>query len=230
MILETRHSIPEILSRQAMFRILGGRELIRLAEQTREYRVSRGELLFQKGERARGMFILITGQIKLYLPSETGAEKVVHLAGPGETFGEESVFLDKPYAVAAEAGKDSIVLDISSPAVLGALETHPGMARAMMARLSSRFCTLVENMETCVQRTSAERVAHYLIQQMPDDVDQCSVELESDKQTIASQLNLAPETFSRVLGKFVRAGYIHVRGRSITVMNGDGLRACDATG
>lgn len=224
MILETRHSIPEILSRQPIFCVLGGMELVRLAQATQEYRIGRNELLFQKGEGARGMHIVIAGQIKLFLPSETGAEKVVHMAGPGETFGEECVFLDKPHSVAAEASKDSIVLVVDRAALMAMVDSNIALARAMMARLCLRFCDLVENMETCVQRSSAQRVAHFLTQQAPDEADNFEVRLETNKQTIASQLNLAPETFSRVLNRLTKAGFINVRGRSITVMSASALR------
>lgn len=231
MILETRHSIPEILSRQALFRGLGGMELVHLAESTHEYRIARNELLFQKGESARGMHLVIAGQIKLFLPSEAGAEKVVHVAGPGETFGEESVFLNKPYPVAAEASKDSIVLVMDRAALMGMVDSNPALARAMMARLCLRFCDLVENMETCVQRSSAQRVVHFLTQQAPEEeAERFDVRLETNKQTIASQLNLAPETFSRVLGRLARAGYIHVHGRCITVIDAHALRGYAAAG
>ena len=223
MILETRHSIPEILSRQALFRVLGGMDLVRLAESTREFRIDRNELLFQKGEAALGMHIVVTGQIKLYLPSEAGAEKVVHMAGPGETFGEECIFLDKAYPVAAEASKDSIVLVLERGALLAMLDNNPALARTMMARLCLRFCALVENMESCVQRSSAQRVAHFLAQQAPGDVDRFEIHLEANKQTIASQLNLAPETFSRVLGRLAKAGHILVHGRRITVVDRSAL-------
>jgi CRP-like cAMP-binding protein len=223
MILETRHSIPEILSRQPLFRILGGLELVRLAESAHEYRIGRNELLFQKGEAAVGMHLVVAGQIKLYLPSEAGAEKVVQMVGPGETFGEEAIFLNKPYPVAAEASKDSIVLVLDRGALVAMVDSNPALARAMMARLCLRFCNLVENMETCVQRSSAQRVVHYLTQQAPTAADRFEIRLDTNKQTIASQLNLAPETFSRVLGRLAKAGYIHVQGRCITVIDRQAL-------
>jgi CRP-like cAMP-binding protein len=97
-----------------------------------------------------------------------------------------------------------------------------------MSRMCSRLCDLIDNMETCVQRNSAQRVVHYLTQLAPPEVDSFELQLDVNKQTIASQLNLAPETFSRVLGRLVKDGYIQVKGRSIKVMNLSDLR--DYTG
>jgi CRP-like cAMP-binding protein len=224
MILETRHSIPEILSRQPLFRVLGGMELVALSQATLEYRVRHGEMLFQKGEAARGMHLVVAGQVKLFLPADNGSDKVVLMAGPGDSFGDESAFLDKPYPVAAEACKESIVLLLDKAALIAAVEANAALARAIMARLCTRFCDLVENMETCVQRSSDQRVVHYLTQLAPAQADAFEVRLDTNKQTIASQLNLAPETFSRVLGRLAKAGFIRVHGRTITVMQANALR------
>lgn len=219
MILETRHSIPEILSRQPLFRVLNGSELSMLALGTQEYRVNRNEMLFQKGDSDRGMYLVIAGQVKLFLPSPSGTEKIVHMAGPGESFGEECAFVDRPSVVAAQATRDSILLHMDKNVLNGAVNRSPVLARALLTRLSTRMCALIDNMETCVQRNSAQRVVHFLSQFAPQGVDSFDLELELNKQTIASQLNLAPETFSRVLGRLSKDGFIQVKGRCITVMN-----------
>jgi len=228
MILETRHSISEILSRQPLFRLLDGAELARLAKGTYEYRLIKNEMLFQKGDLPKGMHVVISGQVKLFLPSSAGAEKIVHMAGAGESFGEEGVFLSKTCPVAAQATRDSILLVMEKHALLEALERNCMLSTALMSRMCSRLCDLIDNMETCVQRNSAQRVVHFLTQMAPPDVDSFELQLDVNKQTIASQLNLAPETFSRVLGRLVKDGYIQVKGRSIKVMKLSDLR--DYTG
>lgn len=65
---------------------------------------------------------------------------------------------------------------------------------------------------------------HYLVQMAPREADSFDITLDVNKQTIASQLNLAPETFSRVLGRLAKDGCIEVKGRNITVTNLRALR------
>jgi CRP/FNR family transcriptional regulator, dissimilatory nitrate respiration regulator len=220
MIQENRHAITEILSRQPLFRGLDEGEIASLAAGAREYRVRKLEMIFQKGDLAEGMHVVIMGQIKLALPSPQGGEKVVHLAGPGVTFGEAVVFLDKPYPVNAQATQESLVLMVSKAALLGALDGSPSFARKMLASLSMRLHELIDDMETCTLRTSIQRVVCYLSHMAPDNVaSRYSIQLDTSKQTIASQLNLAPETFSRVLGQLSDAGVISVKGRTINVLD-----------
>jgi CRP-like cAMP-binding protein len=224
MIQETRHPIRDILSRQPMFRNLNENELGIIASGTREYRIRRNEVVFQKGDPSTGMHIVIMGQVKLSIPSAQGAEKVVHMAGPGHTFGEAVIFLDKPYPVSAIATQDSIVLLVTKNALETALNDSPMLARKMLANLSMRLHELIDDMESCTLRTSMQRVVCFLSQQVPlDGKENVTIQLASSKQTIASQLNLAPETFSRVLSQLSEAGLIQVNGRAITVASRDKL-------
>ena len=219
MILETRHSISEILSRQPLFRGLSESELAQISASTREFRVKKNELIFHKGDLAEGMHVVVMGQVKLALPSAQGMEKVVHVCGPGSTFGEAVVFLDKPYPVSAQATAESLLLLISKRVLLEAMESSPMLCRKMMASLSSRLHELLGDMETCMLRGSVQRVVCFLIQSATSEQDVFEVTLPASKQTIASQLNLAPETLSRVLGQLSDAGLVQVKGRMISVLN-----------
>ncbi|AYH42018.1 Crp/Fnr family transcriptional regulator [Azoarcus sp. DN11] len=190
----------------------------RLAHGVRSVRASRGEMILHRGTEPGGMYLVLEGEVKLFLISSAGAEKVVRLAGPGDTFCEENIFSGTRQTLAAQATRSSIVLHLQRNALQAAMAAQPQFAMALMARLSERMQELVEGMEQCTQRSSTQRVAHYLVQHA--DGDDGEVHLPCDKQTIASQLNLTPETFSRVLNRLRRDGFIVPRGRrAITLTN-----------
>lgn len=226
LIQETRHSVAEILSRQPLFRGLSDEELQLIASGSREFRVRKHEVLFQKGDMAEGMHVLVMGQVKLAIPSANGVEKVVHMCGPGSTFGEAVLFLERPYPVTAQSTADSIILLIAKRTLLEATDSSPALARKMLASLSVRLHELLDDMESCTLRSSAQRVACFLNQSLPAfDEGPHDIHLPASKQTIASQLNLAPETLSRVLGHLSELGLIKVKGRTITVLDCQKLRA-----
>jgi CRP-like cAMP-binding protein len=225
LILETRHSIVEILSRQPMFRGLSESELAQISAGCREFRVKKNEVLFHKGDMAEGMHVVVMGQMKLALPSTLGVDKIVHMCGPGATFGEAVVFLDKPYPVSAQAMTESLVLLVSKRVLLEAMDANSMLSRKMLASLSARLHELLGDMETCTLRTSMQRVVCFLIQSAPAaEAPVFDIILPSSKQNIASQMNLAPETFSRVLGHLSEKGLIKVKGRTISVLDRQQLR------
>jgi CRP-like cAMP-binding protein len=186
-------------------------------------------MLVCRGDRPASMFLVARGEIKLMLGNSAGSERIVRLAGTGSTFCEESIFNDDPMALSAQAVRDSMVLQIPERLLQLAMAADAGFARALMRRMSERITQLVAGMEQCEQRNGTQRVAHYLVKNASRASEAIEVKLSTSKQTIASQLNMTPESLSRVLNRFKREGYIIPRGhRSIRLTDYDGLQSLAA--
>ncbi|QDX82881.1 Crp/Fnr family transcriptional regulator [Denitratisoma sp. DHT3] len=230
MCMKEKLDISGILSHLPLFQALSPEQLSALTEGTRETRLAKGELLFQKGDSTKGFFVVIYGQIKLALPSAQGAEKVVEILGPNQSFGEAVMFLDKPYPVHAEALGDMLLLHISKQTVEDLLERDPTFSRKMLAGMSQRLHSLIADVESYSLRSSTQRVIGHLLQKCPDDCgdgQKIEIELPTSKQVIASRLNLTPETLSRIFHDLSSSGIISVQGKKITVHCAQRLRAFD---
>ncbi len=224
--------IPELLARQPLFQQLSMEHVNLMAAQTRERRLARGEMLFQKGDMPRGFYVVIFGQLKLAFPSPTGNEKVVDIIGPKQSFGEAVMFMDKPYPVFAEAISDTLVLHVPRDVIFELIRTEPTFAHLMLAGLSLRLHSRLQDVETYSLRSSAQRVVGYLLQQCPGEVSdlgegEIQVTLPTTKQIIASRLNLTPETLSRIFHDLAEAKLISVQGKQITINNARQLREYD---
>lgn len=214
-----------VIAKLPLFRVLTPEETKYLVSQVRERRLAKGQILFNKGDMPHGFYVLIEGRIQLAFPSEQGTERVLEVIKPGESFGEALMFLDKPYPIYAQATQDSVLLDVPGDTILTLLEKDSRLARKMLAGISMRLHELITNLETCSMRSSTQRVACMLQHYAPDkSLNQYEVELPAAKQTVASQLNLTPETFSRVLHVLSEAGLVEVSGRTIKVLDAEGLR------
>jgi CRP-like cAMP-binding protein len=227
---ENRLDIPLILSRLPLFQKLSPEQLAVLESACRERRLAKGELLVQKGDTAKGFFVVVFGQIKLAFPSSQGNEKVVEILGPHQSFGEAVMFMDRPYPVFAEGLEESLLLHIASAPVFELLERDPLFAKRMLAGLSIRLHSLVQDVETYSLRSSAQRVVGYLLQHCPQDgpcEGSFAISLPTSKQVIASRLNLTPETLSRIFHDLSSNGLIAVSGKQITVSNVKRLREFD---
>jgi CRP-like cAMP-binding protein len=227
---ENKLDIPQILSRLPLFQKLAPEQVAALETACRERRLAKGEMLFHKGDPAKGFFVVVFGQIKLAFPSSQGNEKVVQILGPQQSFGEAVMFMDRTYPVFAEGLTDSLLLHIGSAPVFALLETDPLFARRMLAGLSTRLHSLVEDVETYSLRSSAQRVVGYLLQQCPASESgeaSFAISLPTSKQVIASRLNLTPETLSRIFHDLSTNGLIGVSGKQITINDVNRLREFD---
>lgn len=210
-----------------LFSELGDEDIARIARHSRERKLARGEVLFQRGDMPRGFFCVLRGQVKLAFSSAQGNEKVVEVIGAGQSFGEAVMFMERPYPVFAEALADSTLLAIGHDAILGQIDENPRFARKLLAGLSIRLHSLVRDVETYTLRSSMQRVIGYLLQLTPEDLNagQCRIDLPTSKQVIASRLNLTPETLSRIFHDLAESGLITVAGRHITLNDIRRLRA-----
>lgn len=227
---ETKPDIPQILSRLPLFQELAPAQVNAIATATRERRLTRGEMLFQKGDPSKGFFVIVMGQIKLAFPSTMGNEKVVEVLGPRQSFGEAVMFMDRPFPVFAEALTDCVLLQIGAQGVFDLLSKDALFAKRMLAGLAQRLHGLVQDVESLSQRSSTQRVIGYLIQHCPVDHDgtgPLEIALPTSKQVIASRLNLTPETLSRVFNDLSHQNLIAVHGKQITIHDVQRLREFD---
>jgi CRP-like cAMP-binding protein len=228
-IADVRHSMPPpkiktqaFLANLPLFKELGQSELDRIAGGTTELHVPRGEILFNKGDACNGFHLVVYGQVKLSIIAPQGSEKVVEIIGPGFSFGEALMFMEKPYILMAQTLADSLVLHVSKQAVFGEIERDPGFARRMLAGLSRRLHGLISDVESYSMHSGTQRLIGYLLRQDEDLADSMScyrVTLPTSKMVLASRLNLTSEHFSRILHDLVAAGLIRVDGRTIEILD-----------
>ena len=215
------------LANLPLFRELSAEEIDRLAQGTREFHVPRGQILFRRGDRCEGFHVVVYGQMKLAFNAADGAEKVVEIMGPGQSFGEAVMFMEKPYPVYSQALADCLLLHIAKATVFEEIERDPGFARRMIAGLSRRLHGLIGDLEAYSLQSGTQRVIGYLLNAVPDGAAAgapVELRLPASKGVIASRLNLTPEHFSRILHELAEAGLIRVDGRSFSILDVDGLR------
>lgn len=202
-------------------------ELERLAHSCQLYHHLRGEEIFRVGQPCEEFHVVVTGQVKLYVISSAGHEKVIELIAPGHTFAEALMFTGKPYIVNAQALSDAKVLTVKKAAVLDEIAHDSRFALRMLAGISRRLHGLVRDVESAALHSGLQRVIGYLLRDQVVSEDEPpqvrTVSLPVSKGTIASLLSLTPEYFSRVLRELEDAGLIYVDRRDIHIKDVCGL-------
>ena len=221
--------VLEILAHTPLFRGLSREELARVARFTSQVSAARGEVLFHRGDACAGFHIVAYGQVKLAVGTAGGAERVLEILGPGRSFGEAVVFTGAAYPVTATALADSLLLHVGRDGLFGELDREPQLARRMLAGLSARLHSLVKEVEALTLHSGTQRVIGYLAR-LGEGGEAGSVELPAQKALVASQLDLTPEYFSRILHELSAALLIRVEGRRIVILDATGLRAYGSEG
>jgi CRP-like cAMP-binding protein len=174
-----------------------------------------GETLFRLGDKTAGLCEVIAGRVRLARVDRSGREIVLHVAGPGETVAEASLFASS-YHCDAIASTAAVVRIYPKPAVLAAFEKDPKAAQAFAATLARQVMNLRTRIEQRNIRSARERVRHFLA--LNAGADRRTVALRGTLKDLAAELGLTHEALYRTLAVLERAGEIRRAKGKITLL------------
>lgn len=210
--------ILDILGALPMFKQVSAAHLNELARHAELQRIARDTLLYERGDAATGCYALVRGLVKLSLRGPGGAEKVLRLVAPGETFAESVMFHQQPQPVSARVLADSVLLYLPAKSIFDLIDRDRGFVRALLGSLSQRIHTLIGDIEGYTLASGSQRIAAFL-QALPHPATapHSRVRLPANKTVIASRLGITKETFSRLLHELSEQGLIEVCQREIVL-------------
>jgi CRP-like cAMP-binding protein len=185
----------------------------------------KGQMIFADGDEGIGFYIVQSGRVRIFkLSPESGKEQILHIFGPGESFGEAAVFAGQGFPAFAEAQTTSVLLFFPRREFVALIRQDPSLAMNMLAVLSRRlqkFTRLIDDLS--LKETPARLAAHLLYLGGGRPADEISLEIP--KGQIAALLGTIPETLSRIMSRMGRQGLIRSRGNQIAILDRTGLQA-----
>lgn len=182
-------------------------------------------VVFNEGEECRGFYIVESGAVKLYKESSDAKEHVLHIAMPGDPFGEAALFLGAGYPATAAAVQDSELILLRKQEFMGILRERPDISFLLLAAMATWAHRLVSSIESLTLKDASSRFAAFLLSKVTQTpTDGVVIELGMPKQVLASHLGMTGETLSRLLARFEADGLIVARGRRVKIVSVDDLQ------
>lgn len=211
------------ISQIQLFKGLNIEELGELAMILVDQEIKRNQPIFSEGEKAAGLYVVVSGSVKIYKLSFDGKEQILHILGAGEPFAEVAVFAGTTYPANAMTMEKSRVFFIPRQAFLELIGRYPSLAMAMLATLSLRLRQFAGMIESLSLKEVPGRLAAHLLLLSDQNKGAATIELAIAKTQLAAYLGTIPETLSRILSKLSKAGYIASDGAVITLVDRQGL-------
>jgi CRP-like cAMP-binding protein len=179
-----------------------------------DYKLTAGESLFRLGDKTLGLCEVVAGHVRLARVDRSGREIVLHVAGPGETLAEASLFSPQ-YHCDAIANTDAIVRIYPRREMLAAFDENPKAARAFTETLAQQVMNLRTRLEQRNIRSARERVRHFLMLNV--GADRRTVKLRGTLKDLAAEIGLTHEALYRTLATLERSGEIARKGEKIVL-------------
>ncbi len=110
-----------------------------LSKRSDVLRVQEGQYFFRANDEGEDMYIILSGEVDILLPSKNGAEVPLVTLSEGTMFGEMTFLENLPRSAAAKARTDTLVLVINNSNFERLCSKQPMIARYIMGVLSSRL-------------------------------------------------------------------------------------------
>jgi len=116
------------------FRGLGEAERQRVAGLFREIALAKGETIYQAGDDADALYLVVSGAVDVL----DGTESVARY-GPGEVFGEAVLLPGERRALTTRVGLDAVLLVLPRGSLARVLELHPSLHHRVSVLLARRL-------------------------------------------------------------------------------------------
>lgn len=178
-----------------------------LAERGDVRRVLSGEILIQEGDLSESLFILLSGQLKVFTQDERGREVIYNTLDAGEVLGE--MFLDGgPRSASVKAISPAECIEVRGTEIRDFMRTYPGFSEALVVQLIERlrFATL-QIRSLALDGVSARTLA--LINDLAITASgRRLLPRAITQQQIASRIGATREMVNHVFRELIKAGYL----------------------
>ncbi|GAC1301674.1 MAG: Crp/Fnr family transcriptional regulator [Vulcanimicrobiaceae bacterium] len=183
-----------------------------------------GTLLFSPGQHADGMYLVLSGAIRVYALSFEGRELMYWYCHRGDFVGMAEIWSGTLRRCFASAREPSVVKYLASEELDGIFASHPTVGSAMLAQLSVRLRAARDSMLAIVTFSARARLAR-LLTMLPraERGDDVRLAGRYTQQELANLAGLSRQTTSELLNDFRRDRWITTRDGRIVLLAAQAL-------
>jgi CRP/FNR family cyclic AMP-dependent transcriptional regulator len=214
---------PEVLTKAPLFAELDEGSAAALEQAMGTLRLTKGEILFREGETEDRLYVVVAGKIKLGRSGSAGRENLLAVLGPGQMFGELSVFDPGPRSTTATAVTAVEIRTLEHDELMHWIEGHPEVARSLLGQLAGRLRRANDVVADLVFSDVPGRVAKQLLElarRFGDRKDDgVHVHHDLTQEELAQLVGASRETVNKALADFAARGWIRLEPRSVTLLD-----------
>lgn len=219
---------PELLKKVSLFAALDDQALARLASNLRRRQFRKDTIIFHKDQAGDALYLVESGHVRIFLPTESGEELTVEIARVGDVFGELALLDGRPRSASAETLEDTSTHVLSREDFQRFLSATPEFANSLIALLSTRIRQITEYAESLAFLDIHGRVARVLLQMAERHGTKTNngteIDFDLTQAELASMIGATRERVNRALTSFRSQGLIELQGKKVVLLDPARLR------
>jgi CRP-like cAMP-binding protein len=196
-------------------------ELRRMASQFELVHLKNREVLFEENTPIQHVYFCLYGSVKIQKQTERDKEVILNFLGRGEFLGVSMAGLPEPvFPVSVVALESSAFLKFSLKFYNDVMVNLPRIRQEMGRQTSERFLELqTDRCLLCLQ--APQKVADLFLRLLQRQVKDCrrQIVIPLTRHDIALRIGTEPETVTRILSRWTRAGILKTVDRHIEIID-----------
>jgi CRP/FNR family cyclic AMP-dependent transcriptional regulator len=223
-------AIAVILHESHIFQDLDQGDLQPLLPHVRRVDLARGAHLWEEGDKAIALYVVVTGQLKTFRIGLSGGQIITQVAAPGDLFGHPGLFIPgERRGTHAEAMEPSVCLSVPRAPLIAFLHQHPRAMDRMLEALALMCWSVTGVLSDVTFQDIRARVARMLLA-LADTHGESTlagvrIGMKLSQGTLAGLVGASRENVNRALAAFVANGDLRHDDGFFTLIAPDGLRA-----
>jgi CRP/FNR family transcriptional regulator, cyclic AMP receptor protein len=218
----------DVLRRAPLFDALDDDSAAALQAGVTIVELARGDRVFEEGASGNQLYVILDGKIKLTRAAADGRENLLSVLGPGEMFGELSLFDPRPRTASAVAVTDSRLGALAHDDLRSWLTGRPDVALHLLQALAQRLRRANDVMADLVFTDVPGRVAKALLD-LADRFGEArdgGLQLNHDltQEELAQLVGASRETVNKALADFAARGWLQLSAKSVLLIEPERLR------
>jgi CRP/FNR family transcriptional regulator/CRP/FNR family cyclic AMP-dependent transcriptional regulator len=214
--------VAEVLARVPLFTGLAPEQAAQLAEVAQRRSFKRGEVIFHKGDAGSSLYMIVQGQVKIVLPSDSGEEALLAVLDADDFFGELSLIDEQPRSATVVATEPTETLVLHRADFLKFISNSPGLAVDMLRILAQRLRETDEFIEDAVFLDVPGRLAKKLLELAAaygrETPAGTMIGMRLTQQELATMVGATRESVNKHLRAYRSRGYIDIDRQRIIVL------------
>jgi CRP/FNR family transcriptional regulator/CRP/FNR family cyclic AMP-dependent transcriptional regulator len=218
------------LQKIPLFQALSPRQLQSISQDVQPRHFKRGAIIFREGDPGQLIYLVQSGQVRIYVNGLNGSETSVILFGrPGDMFGELAVIDGLPRSATAVALDKTSLYTISRENFRQHMLHNPQLALNFMKELTHRVRYNTRQMDSLATLPVSQRLARKLLELAQDygriEADSVIIDMAMTQTDLASLIGATRESTNKCLCDFRERCLIWFEHGRITVLDADALCA-----
>ena len=201
--------------------------LATLARSLRRRRFRRNEVIFHQGDPGDSLHVVVTGAVKILLPSPDGEEAIIATLRPGDFFGELSLLDGAPRSATATALEPTETLALPRSTFQALLDRDAALRNALLASVARELRRLTGHVEELhfldLAGRLATRLSRLALEVDPGAAGSVTLEWPYTQSELAAMIGGTRQSVNKLLSELVDEGLVRIEPDALVITDLEAL-------